>query len=78
MAILEEALYGLAYKNWDLGLSKNFRTFEQQYLQFRADFFNVLNHANFGLPNSTINTPGAGQIVSAGPARRIQVAAYNF
>jgi hypothetical protein len=25
---------------------------EQVHLQFRAEFFNILNHVNFGLPNA--------------------------
>jgi len=32
---------------WDAGLSKNFSFTERLKLQFRAEFFNVLNHANF-------------------------------
>ena len=28
-------------------------------LQFRAEFFNVLNHANFGTPNATVFSSGA-------------------
>ena len=32
---------------WDMGLSKNFRFTERWRLQFRAEFFNVFNRANF-------------------------------
>ena len=32
---------------WDAGLAKNFSFTERLKLQFRAEFFNVLNHANF-------------------------------
>src|SRR5579884_843115 len=37
---------------WDLAADKNFRIFESTQLQFRSEFFNVLNHTNFGLPNA--------------------------
>jgi hypothetical protein len=72
-------LFGPGYRNWDIGLMKAFHTYEQQYLQFRAELYNAFNNVNFGLPNSTVNTPGAGQITSAGPARIIQFGAeYRF
>ncbi len=32
---------------WDMGLSKNFSFTERWKLQFRAEFFNVFNRANF-------------------------------
>lgn len=62
-------LFGPGYKDWDMGLMKRFQTFRDQYLTFRAEFYNIFNNVNFGQPNATISTPGAGQITSAGPAR---------
>ena len=47
---------GPGYSNWDIGTSKNFRLTESKDLQFRAEIFNVLNHANFHIPNSDINS----------------------
>jgi hypothetical protein len=35
----------------DMALLKDTRIHEQVRLQFRAEFFNIANHANFGLPN---------------------------
>jgi hypothetical protein len=61
--------------DFDLGLMKNFATFEKQYLQFRIEAYNAFNHANFGLPASTVG-PGitnAGLISSAGPARYMSI-----
>jgi hypothetical protein len=43
-------------------------------LQFRAEVFNVLNRANFGLPVADLNSPNFGRIFSAGPPRLLQFA----
>ncbi len=48
---------GLA--EFDLSLLKNTPLSERTTLQFRAEFFNVLNHANFGAPNQTVFSSGA-------------------
>lgn len=44
------ALVGPTYKQWDLALYKNTPITERVNLQLRADFFNILNHANFANP----------------------------
>jgi hypothetical protein len=38
------------FKNFDFSLAKNFHFGEQYRLQFRAEFFNILNHPNFANP----------------------------
>jgi hypothetical protein len=61
---------------WDLGVNKNFRLpfREGAALQFRGEFFNVLNHTNFGLPDQNINDTAFGSIRSTFPPRQIQFA----
>ena len=48
----------------DMSLFKRFRTFESQYLEIRADGFNMLNTPAYGGPNGSITNTG-GQITSA-------------
>jgi hypothetical protein len=48
---------GLA--NLDLSLLKDTRINERAKLQFRAEFFNALNHTNLGTPNATVFSNGA-------------------
>lgn len=43
--------YGPGLKTVDLSAFKNIRVIERLKLQFRAEFFNVLNHPNLAAPN---------------------------
>jgi hypothetical protein len=43
----------------DLSLLKDTRVKERARLQFRAEFFNALNHTNLGTPNATVFSNGA-------------------
>ena len=70
---------GPRYTNWDFSAFKNIRVMEGKDLQFRAEFFNVLNHTNFRLPDSDISSPTFNQILAALPPRLIQLALkFNF
>jgi hypothetical protein len=60
--------------NIDYSLFKNFAIRENMRLQFRAEMFNVLNHANLGEPNITVNSPTFGVITTASSPRIIQLA----
>ncbi len=63
-----------AYRNADMNLARNFLLPHEMGLQFRAEFFNVFNHPNFGLPNATFGTAPFGTISSALDPRDIQLA----
>ena len=39
-----------SFRNWDLSVAKNWKFGERFGAQFRAEFFNVLNHPNFANP----------------------------
>jgi hypothetical protein len=44
------SLNGPSFKQWDFAVYKNLAINERMRLQFRADFFNILNHPNFANP----------------------------
>jgi hypothetical protein len=66
-------LRGPGLVNFDFNLAKDFRLTERVAMQFRSEFFNSLNHTNFGVPGVTVGA-GFGQIVSAADGRIIQFA----
>jgi len=53
------------FKNFDFSIAKNFHIRETMRLQFRVEFFNILNHPNFANPYGGqngfgLNDPSAG------------------
>jgi hypothetical protein len=70
-----DILRGPGSANFDWSLFKNFPITESRYIQFRAEFFNLANHANFGQPVNSFTNPNFGKILSAGSPRIIQLAA---
>jgi hypothetical protein len=60
-----DTLTGPGYTDWDLALLKSARLSESTRLQFRAEFFNVLNHINLQTPNEVVYTSGPSQGTTA-------------
>ncbi|HEY1239074.1 MAG TPA: TonB-dependent receptor [Bryobacteraceae bacterium] len=60
------------FTQWDLGVTKNFNFTERVRLQFRSEFFNLLNHTNLGIPNQQANSTAFGSITGTFPARQVQ------
>jgi hypothetical protein len=74
-----DTLIGPGLATWDFSLLKDTRLHENMNLQFRAEFFNILNHVNFNTPNAVVFTPAlsptAGLITSTSTtSRQIQFA----
>jgi hypothetical protein len=63
-----------SFNQWDLGVDKKFAIRERASLQFRGEFFNAINHTNFGFPDAAITDAAFGTIRSTYPARQIQFA----
>src|SRR5207253_1743382 len=56
------SLVGPGLTTLDLSLVRSFKVHERLSAQFRAEFFNSLNHANFFLPNNSVGTANFGKI----------------
>jgi hypothetical protein len=70
--------YGPGINDFDMTLSKMFKITETKSVEFRAEAFNVFNHAQFYGPASVdgeVNDPHFGQVVGAASPRLMQIAA---
>jgi Carboxypeptidase regulatory-like domain len=73
-----DAFRGPGFHQYDIALIKNTPlgrrgNGEWGILQLRAEFFNIFNIVNFGLPSNTVLGSGFGMISkTAGPSRQIQ------
>jgi hypothetical protein len=80
-AVTEAGRFGNAGRNivrapgqatLDMSLFKSFQVSEAVRMQFRLEGFNVLNHANFGIPVNDLVSPNFGRILDAGSPRVFQ------
>ena len=53
-------LEGSSLKQFDLALAKHWSLSERVNLQFRSDFFNLLNHTNLNTPNPVVYAAATG------------------
>jgi hypothetical protein len=71
---LRDSLYGPHFLNMDFGIGKTFTITERVRFEIRADAFNVLNHIDYGNPNSTIDSGStAGMIIPSDVANSPRV-----
>ncbi len=70
-----DTLTGPGFANLDFSLAKSTTIHERLHAQFRAEFFNVLNHTNLMTPNPVVFSTGPQQSTSA--ATRTQSAVLS-
>jgi hypothetical protein len=58
----------------DFSVFKNFPIREPVRLQFRTEFFNLINHPNFRSASTTYDGSNPGELTAAGTSRQIQLA----
>jgi hypothetical protein len=73
--VVKGTLHGPAYTNWDAAVVRSFKVYRETNLQFRAEYFNVLNHTLLGNPQIRTTDPAfgtiqtlAGQLVQGTPS----------
>jgi len=71
--VAKDSFRGPGSFGWDAALIKNI-PIERVEFQFRAEFFNVLNHTNLNNPNASISGSGFGTITGSGSPRIGQLA----
>jgi len=72
---------GPGFSNTDFSVIKNVPISEKIRLQFRAEFFDLFNHPNFGQPGNVVGGPNFGRIINtrfptgeSGTSRQVQFA----
>jgi Carboxypeptidase regulatory-like domain/TonB-dependent Receptor Plug Domain len=61
---VRNSIYQPGFQDWNLSLFKTFRVKESQRLEFRAEAFDVNNHANWSGPNLTPTSGTFGEVTS--------------
>jgi hypothetical protein len=69
-----DQVYGPGFRKLDMSLFKQFHIFEAQYLELRADAFNLTNTPILGQPSTASNNTAGGQITQA---RQLQLDTPN-
>jgi hypothetical protein len=67
------SVVGPGFANVDLAVAKTWRLGGTPSLELRWEVFNLLNRANFDLPNRTFGSPNFGRIFSVKNPREMQV-----
>ena len=73
--------YGPGLKSFDMALQKVFALTESKSLEFRAEAFNIFNHAQFfgaATVEGNISSANFGKIVSADAPRQVQLVAKVY
>ena len=70
--VVKGSLRGPGYTNWDGAVVRTFPIYRETNLEFRVEYFNMLNHTKLGNPNVTNSNSAFGTITSSpGDSQRI-------
>ncbi len=76
--IRKGSFVGPQFASWDISVMRSFPIREAAQFQFKAEFFNVLNHTNFGDPQQSRTNGAFGTITSTSGDPRIGQMSLKF
>ena len=75
-----DVVEGPGFNNTDVSIIKRAEFGDKKRVEFRAELFDVWNHANFGQPGNVVGSPGFGRITNtrfptgeSGSSRQVQL-----
>jgi hypothetical protein len=69
--VMKGSLRGPGYTNWDASVARTFPVYRETNLEFRVEYFDVLNHTELGNPNTTTTNAAFGTITGLKGGPRI-------
>lgn len=76
--VVKGSLRGPGVTNWDGDVVRTFKLYRETNLDFRVEYFDVLNHTNFSNPNTTVSNSKFGTITGTQGGPRIAQFALKY
>ncbi|CAN5689182.1 hypothetical protein BH20ACI3_BH20ACI3_08570 [soil metagenome] len=64
--------------NFDMGLAKDFRFWNEKSIEFRWEIFNLFNHPNYGVPVNDFNSASFGRVLNTATTERQMQFGFKF
>jgi len=68
-----DIFHGPGTIQWDMSASRKFQFNERFNLEYKAEFFNIMNHAIWNAPSAGLTSSTYGQVTTFGSPRLIQM-----
>jgi len=76
--VVKGSFRGPGVSGWDAGVMRTFHVYENTSFEFRAEYFNVLNHTILANPNTTFTNSAFGTITATQGDPRIAQFSLKF
>jgi hypothetical protein len=63
--VVKGSLRGPGYTDWDGAMIRSFPIYRESTLEFRAEYFNMLNHTLLGDPATSVTSATFGEVTGA-------------